>query len=198
MEEFPSNAERVWSRSIWFSPGHLPAARRAWCACQKVNREKRLFIRKITTGWKRRTSRRFTLSSCQITFAGSGPVSLTIQKRWSQVLLGLTQINIFSSLDTSEEENPHTHEEESSEGGSNYSSELHSESISDQRLQVWLQNLCFSDKHQSTAHLPLQRWFGEVIYLEFILIGEVNTRHNSQKYLTQLAFSSDLQLKSSV
>ena len=38
--------------------------------------------------------------------------------------------------DTGEEENPHAHEEESSEGGSNNSSELHPEPAADQRLQV--------------------------------------------------------------
>ena len=38
--------------------------------------------------------------------------------------------------DTGEEENSHAHEEESCEGGSDNSSELHSKSILDQWLQV--------------------------------------------------------------
>ena len=62
-----------------------PSSSRLSMTClSKGKWKKRVFTRKIGSGWKRKTSRRFTLSSYQITFAVSAPVSSTIQKRWNQ------------------------------------------------------------------------------------------------------------------
>ena len=95
-------------------------------------------------------------------FCGIGACVIDHPKKVKSILGNYKTIYYVLLSDTGEKENSHTHEEESGEGGSNNSSELHSKSIPDQRLQVWLQDLCFSHKHQPTAHLSLQRWFSKV------------------------------------